>query len=47
MEPHLQQPVQTEQRVDASFKVEELQRNKTGYIELKHRNNSALIKLLQ
>lgn len=35
-EPHLQQPGEAQERVDASCKVEQLQRNKTGYIILKH-----------
>lgn len=32
---HLEQPGQAKERVDASFKIEELQGNKTGNIKLK------------
>lgn len=33
-EGDLQQPGQAQQRIDASFKIEELQRNEAGHVEL-------------
>lgn len=34
---HLQQPGKAEQRIDAGFEIEELQRNEAGHIKLNNR----------